>query len=208
MNVKRRTQRERTEATRAALVAAGRTLFTAHGYGAVAMEAVVHEAGLSRGALYHQFGGKRELFAAVAEAVEQETVERIAQLLTGASDPREALLLGVGAWLEACAEPSVLQILLVDAPVVLGWEEYRALGERYGMGIVEAVLGAAVEAGQLPAQPLRPLAHVLTGALEEAALYVARAEDRAQARGEMEAVLRALVEGLLRPLPPVTTDGE
>jgi AcrR family transcriptional regulator len=197
MRVNRRTQRERTDATRAALVAAGRKLFASHGYAHVSAEALVRAAGLSRGALYHQFGGKRELFAAVLEAVEQETVERIAQLLAGVADAREALIAGVDAWLEACADPEVEQIVLVDGPSVLGWEEFRALSMRHGLGVVEAVLGAAVEGGFLPAQPLRPLAHVLGGALDEAALYVARAEDQVAARAEMSRVLRDLVSALL-----------
>lgn len=199
MRVNRRTQRERTEATRAALLAAGRELFGAHGYAQVSAEALVRAAGLSRGALYHQFGGKRELFEAVLEVVEQETVGRIAQLLAGVADAREALLAGVDAWLEACSDPEVEQIVLVDGPSVLGWEAFRALSMRHGLGVVEAVLGAAVEAGMLPEQPLRPLAHVLGGALDEAALYVARAEDQAAARAEMSRVLRDLVGALLRP---------
>lgn len=198
MRVNRRTQRERTDATRAALIAAGRELFAAHGYGHVSAEALVSAAGLSRGALYHQFGGKRELFEAVLEVVEQDTVGRIAQLLAGVADAREALLAGVDAWLEACSDPEVEQIVLVDGPSVLGWEAFRALSMRHGLGVVEAVLGAAVEAGMLPEQPLRPLAHVLGGALDEAALYVARAEDQAAARREMSRVLRDLVGALLR----------
>lgn len=199
MRVNRRTQRERTDATRAALIDAGRELFAAQGYGQVSAEALVRAAGLSRGALYHQFGGKRELFEAVLEVVEQETVGQIAQLLGGVADAREALLAGVDAWLEACSDPEVEQIVLVDGPSVLGWEAFRALSMRHGLGVVEAVLGAAVEAGMLPEQPLRPLAHVLGGALDEAALYVARAEDQAAARAEMSRVLRDLVSALLRP---------
>jgi len=198
MRVNRRTQRERSDATRAALIAAGRELFAAHGYRQVSAEALVRAAGLSRGALYHQFGGKRELFAAVVEVVERETVGRIGQLLAGVADAREALLVGVDAWLEACADPEVEQIVLVDGPAVLGWEEFRALSMNHGLGVVEAVLGAAVEGGFLPAQPLRPLAHVLGGALDEAALYVARAEEPARARAEMSRVLRDLVSALLR----------
>jgi len=198
MNVKRRTQRERTEATRAALLAAARTLFARDGYGAVAMEAVVREAGLSRGALYHQFGGKRELFEAVVEQVEQELVAAIAARLADVSEPRAAFAVGVDAWLDACSAPAVQQIVLVDAPAVLGWQAWRALGLRYGLGVVEAALAGAVDAGLLRDQPLRPLAHVLVGALDEAALYVARADDPAAARAEMRAVLRDVVDGLLR----------
>lgn len=200
MKVNRRTQRERTASTREALLDAARMLFARHGYGKVSMEAVVREAGLSRGALYHQFGSKRDLFEAVLEAVEEETLQRIALLLADVVDPREAFTVGIDAWLEACGEPAVQQIVLIDAPAVLGWQEWRAVGLRYGLGVVEAALAGAVDAGQLRPQPLRPLAHLLVGALDEAALYVARAEEPVNARAEMQAALRDLVNGLLRPL--------
>lgn len=88
------------------------------------------------------------------------------------------------------------RIVLIDAPAVLGWERWRALGQTYGGGLVEAAVAASIEAGRIRPQPVRPLAHVLIGALDEAALYVARADDRASARAEMSAVLRGIVAGL------------
>jgi hypothetical protein len=93
-------------------------------------------------------------------------------------------------------DPELHRIVLLDAPSVLGWERWREIGWRYGMGLTESVLAAAMEAGQLPRQPVRPLAHVLLGALDEAALYVARAPDRGVARAEMSDALARLVEGL------------
>jgi AcrR family transcriptional regulator len=198
MEHKRRTQAERSTATRGALVAAARRLFAERGYAAVGTPEVAAAAGVTRGALYHQFSDKADLFLAVYEQVEQEVTERIGELVVaaGARDPLEALTAGAEAFLEACAEPEINRIALLDAPSVLGWEQWRAVGLKYGLGLTEAILRAAMDAGRIAEQPLRPLAHVLLGALDEAALYVARAEDPVVAREEMRTVLTGILRGL------------
>lgn len=193
-----RTQADRSQATRSALVRAARRLFGRRGYAAVGTEEVVREAGVTRGALYHHFGGKEELLAAVFEQVEADLLERIGERVAaaGAQDPVSALSAGAESMLEAAVDPELHRIVLLDAPSVLGWERWREIGWRYGMGLTESVLAAAMDAGQVPRQPVRPLAHVLLGALDEAALYVARAPDRDAARAEMTAALGRLVDGL------------
>jgi AcrR family transcriptional regulator len=196
-----RTQSERSAATRAALIAAGRELFAERGYAAVGTEEIVQAAGLTRGALYHHFAGKRELFEAVYEQIEGEVSERIAADALGGPDPLEALRAGGRSFLEHCLEPEVQRIVLLDAPAVLGWERWREIGARYGLGLIEAALQAAIDAGQIPPTPVRPLAHVLLGALDEAAMAVARADDPAAATDEMASVLSSLLDGL-RSEPP------
>ena len=195
MNVKRTKHAERSEATRAALVAAARPLFAERGFAGVGTEEIVRAAGVTRGALYHQFRDKQELFAAVFEQVEAEVTQGTAQAAaaSGTTDPLEALRIGAEAWLEACTEPEVRRIVLLDGPAVLGWEHWREIGMRYGLGLVEGALQAAVDAGRLEPQPVRALAHVLIGAIDEAALYVATAEDQAAARAEVGAVLDRLL---------------
>jgi AcrR family transcriptional regulator len=196
MNVKR-TQVERSEATRAALIAAARELFGERGYGAVGTEEIVARAGVTRGALYHQFTDKRDLFRAVLEALEEEVIARLGeQVVAKASSAAEALAATMSAWLDVCEEPDVQRIMLLDAPGVLGWDEWREIGHRYALGEAMGLLEAAMEAGDLARQPVRPLAHVVVGALDEAALYVARAEDRPRARAEMTGVLERLISGL------------
>ena len=195
----KRTQASRSAATRAALVTAARPLFADKGYAAVGTDEVARAAGVTRGALYHQFAGKEELFAAVFEQVEAEISDGIAAgLLAEGGDPARVLHDGIDAWLAVCAEPEVHRIVLIDAPAALGWERWREIGQRYGVGLVEAAVQSLIDAGVLPEQPVRPLAHVLIGALEEAALYAARAEDRETATAEVRAALVALVDGLLR----------
>jgi len=188
----------RSEATRRRLVSAARTLFGARGYAEVGTEEIVRAAGVTRGALYHQFRDKADLFAAVAEEVEAEIAERIAGAAgAGAgADPVGALRSGARLFLDACAEPEVERIILLDAPAVLGWEAWRDLAGRYGLGLVQFGLKAAIEAGAMVPQPVAPLAHVLVGALNESALYVARAEDPDAAREQCVAILDRILHGL------------
>ncbi len=196
MYVKRSRHAERSEATRAALVAAARGLFAERGFGGVGTEEIVRAAGVTRGALYHQFDGKAELFAAVFEQVEAELAQRVARAAAGAADPVSELRAGAELWLDALADPAVRRIALLDAPAVLGFERWREIGLRYSLGLAEGVLRAAMDAGQLPRAPIAPLAHVLIGALDEAALYVATAENPAVARGEVGPVLDRVISGL------------
>jgi AcrR family transcriptional regulator len=198
MEVKRRTQLERSEATRNALVAAARRLFAEHGYANVGTEAIVKAAGVTRGAMYHQFPDKAELFAAVFEAVETDLMGRMAGGIDSTlTEPRAVLEAGVVSWLDACAVPEVQQIVLLDGPVVLGYERWREIGMRFGAGLMETLLQEGMDDGWLISQPVRPLAHVLIGALDEAALFVAQADDPNRARAEVSVSLGLLVEGLL-----------
>lgn len=194
----RRTQAERTAATRARLLAAGRTLFATEGYAGVSTQAIVDAAGVTRGALYHQFGDKAGLFAAVYEDVEAELVTAIVTRI-GTEAPAsqlEAMRLGARLFLEECSAPRVQRIVLIDAPSVLGWAQWREVGLRYGLGVIEAMLGQAIADDAIPDQPTRPTAHVLLGALDEAALFIARADDRDTAREQMFAVCDRLITGI------------
>jgi AcrR family transcriptional regulator len=189
----KRTQAERTAATRAALLAAGRRLFGERGFAAVSTPEIAAEAGVSRGALYHQFADKQALFAAVAEEVEAGVTDRLLARVAGADDP---LGTAVDAWLDLAHELEVRRILLADGPVVLGWDGWRALITRYGLGLTEQLLQAGMDAGALRPQPVRPLASVLAGALNEAAMYVAEAADPVAARAEVRAVLDQVLTGV------------
>ena len=198
MNATRRTQAERSEATRGALVAAARPLFAERGFAGVGTEEIVRAAGVTRGALYHHFDGKRELFEAVYVRIEVELAERIAAgaLEAGASSPLEAMRAGAEMFLDACTGAEVQQIVLLDGPSVLGWDRWREIAAEHGLGLIEATLQAAVDAGAIAAQPVRPLAHVLMGALDEAAMLVARSEDPARTRAEVGRTIDMLLGAL------------
>jgi AcrR family transcriptional regulator len=190
---------QQSEATRAVLIAEGRRLFADRGYAGVGTEEIVRAAGVTRGALYHHFDGKEDLFRAAYEDVERELVERVAAAATAAGDPLEVLHAGVQAFLDACEDPAVQRIALIDAPSVLGWEQWREIGMSYGFGLVHSTLAAAMDAGLIERQPVRALAHLLLGALDEAALLVARADDDGQTRREVGHALARHLNALRPP---------
>jgi AcrR family transcriptional regulator len=193
----RTSQAERSEATRTALLETARRLFAERGYAAVGTEEIVRATGVTRGALYHHFADKRELFEAVYEEVESGLVEQIsATVLTSAEDPLQALHAGAEAFLDACEDPAVQRIALVDAPSVLGWERWREIGMRYGLGLVQATVQAAIDAGQIEQQPVGPLAHLLLGAIDEGAMLIARAQDSGTTRREVGASVGRFIDAL------------
>jgi AcrR family transcriptional regulator len=194
----RRTQAGRSAATRDALVAAGRRLFAEHGFAEVATDTIVAAAGVTRGALYHQFADKTALFDAVLEAVEADIARRLAEeaATAGITDPVEALRHAVRTWLEICVEPEIHRIALIDGPSVLGWTHWRQVCQKHVFGLVQALLALGIELGRIRPLPVGPLAHVFMGAGDEAALYVAEAADRTRARREMIEVLDQLIDGV------------
>lgn len=195
-DAERPSRAERSEATRARLVDAALPLFAERGYGGVAMEQVVAAAGVTRGALYHHFRDKRDLFRAVYEASETEMMRRTIAALTDVDDPWVELVAGVHAWLDACGDPVLRQISLVDAPSVLGWEEWREIGNRHALGLVTAALQGAMDGGALRPADVEPLAHLVLAALAEAAMLVATADDPVATREQVEATVVGLLSGL------------
>jgi AcrR family transcriptional regulator len=200
MNVSRRTQADRSATTRAALIEAGRRLFAEHGFAGVGTEAIVAEAEVSRGALYHHYADKTALFDDVFQVVEGEAAQRLAESAVGDGDgdgdARTVMKRALDAWFEACDDPEVYRILLIDAPSVLGWARFRELCLHHILGLIESLLALGMEDGTFTRQPVRPLAHVLIAAADEAALYIVGSDDRAAAKAEMRAVLGRMFDAL------------
>ncbi|MFF3224301.1 TetR/AcrR family transcriptional regulator [Nocardia suismassiliense] len=198
MNADRRTQAERSASTRGAVVRAARELFGQHGYGAVSTVAVAEAAGVSRGALYHQFSEKRELFEAVFEDLERSLVQVIGTAVAAShsGDPLADLIVGCLAWLQASTAPEVQRIALLDGPAVLGWRRWREIELRHTIGRVENALAGAIAAGRVRPQPVRPLALVIVGALDEAAQYLAHSEDIIADTAAVRSVIEQLISGL------------
>jgi AcrR family transcriptional regulator len=195
MNVKNR-KAERSEQTRGALVEAARGLFSERGYAGVSTEEIVQAAGVTRGALYHHFKDKQDLFVAVVEGVEQEILERVAAAAVAETDPWEQQRVAVGAFLDVCLDPAVQRIVLTDAPSVLGLTAWREIEARYGLALVRAGLQLVMDAGLIEQQPIEPLAHMLLGAMAEGGLLIARAADPALARREVGDSLDRIMRGL------------
>ncbi len=194
----RRTQAERAAETREALIVAARPLFAEHGFSEVALETIVRAAGVTRGALYHHFADKTELFAAVFEHVEGEVAARMGEAIAaaGQTDPLEIMRLGAGFWLDACSDPEVQRIVLVDAPAVLGSSRWSEIGNRYNIGLVRDLLTSAIETGRIPPQPVEATALTMLGAMREATLYIARAQQHEQARQDAGAVMNRFIDAL------------
>ena len=183
------------------MLAAGRALFGEQGFAGTSREEIVERAGVTRGALYHHFAGKEDLFRAVFEEIEHEMTEHLAKVALAAPDPLEALRLGCREFLDVAMAPEVQRIVLVDAPAVLGWGTWRELEARYGLGLVTMGLQAAMDAGVLAPQPLEPLAHMLLASLNEAALLVAGSDDPETTRREVGTVVDHLIDRLATSAP-------
>ena len=188
---------EQAEGTRGALVGAGRALFAERGYAGVGTEEIVAAARVTRGALYYHFEDKRDLFRAVFAEVDTELVQGIAQVALEQADPWDQLVAGCNAFLDSCVEPSIQRIVFLDAPSVLGWREWHDAGEAASaLGVIEVGLNAASEAGILAVDNVPVFAHLVLGALNEAGMFIAHADDPARARREVGESMLHLLEGL------------
>jgi AcrR family transcriptional regulator len=186
---------EHTEATRAALVKVARKEF-ARGFVEVGTEDLAKAARLTRGALYHHYHGKLELFAAVVESLMQELHHEMVQAARGTKDSWKALRRGMQVFLDRSARPEVRQILFVDGPAALGWKRWRELDTKYGLGLLQGALEAAMNAGAIKRRPVKPLAHLLLGALTEAAMMLGHSDAPGELRQSVEESLGALLDGL------------
>lgn len=184
---------EQRARTRRALIDRARELFAARGYADVGLAELVRAAGVTKGALYHQFDGKAELFEVVLGEVAAEVAEAVVSAAGAHDDPWDQFLAGCRAFLVASTHPSVARVALVDGPAVLGWARWRALDEATSGRHLGEAIEALVALGVIAPRPVAPLAHLLNGAMNEAALWLADAPD------ELEAVwkeLAAMLEGL------------
>lgn len=178
--------------TRQTLLRESRRLFAAQGYTAVGLAEIVRAAGVTKGALYHQFDGKADLFRAVLREVQEEVAARVAATGDAQAEPWDQLLAGCRAFLEASADPEVQRIMLVDGPAVLGWAEWRAMDEAGSARHLADALTALVEAGVVAPQPVPPLARLLSGAMNEAALWLATTGNREDLEATWAALERML----------------
>jgi AcrR family transcriptional regulator len=189
----RRTQH--TADTRAGLLKAARRLFARHGYGAVSLDEVCAGARVTKGALYHHFESKQDLFLGVYEQVEEDLLRAGEDAVTDEADFWTQLAAAGRGFLEVCARPDTRQIIL-DAPSVLGWAKARAAEERSALGQLQAGIEAAADAGLLDSSAPAILAHLLFALFHEAGMTVAASLDADAARVEVGAELDRLLLGL------------
>jgi AcrR family transcriptional regulator len=187
------------ETTRLALVAAARRLFGDQGFAATPVDEIVREAGVTKGALYHHFRDKDDLFRAVVEDVKRDVTNVVGAAFLAAaadSDPLGTITEGCLAFIEAHRDRAVQRITILDARAVLDAATRRDLDARYEVAVVRGALRRAMRLGVIDDQPLRPLAHVVAGALAEGCALIADSDDEATAQREVGQVITRLLEGL------------
>jgi AcrR family transcriptional regulator len=183
---------EQADATRATLIAAARRLFARRGYPDVSVDEIVQAARVTKGALYHHFKDKQELFRGVVEQIQATIRERLMAAAALPGDALAQLRAACHAYLDACTEDEVGRIVVLDSPAVLGWEAWCKVNREYGLGFFEERLRAirgndpATEAG----------AQMLLGALNVAGRVIAQADDRSVARSQVGATIDRLIAGV------------
>lgn len=198
---KRDGRKENAATTQLALCAAGRRLFASQGYEATSVGALCSEAGVTSGALYHHYGDKKRLFAAVAENLEGELVELASRThmatLAAGGNGWDGFLAGVDALLTAGIDPGIRRIGLTDAPAVLGAADWQAIRERHGHGaMTKAIQGLQAQALLMPGDPKR-LAWLVLGMVYSAIQTLP--EDPAAidaALADTRVLMRAMLQGL------------
>ena len=195
MDVKTR-KAEQSEATRAALIAAGRELFSTRGYADTATEEIVQKAGVTRGALYHHFKDKTDLFREVVEQIEVEVTAKTGEAALNAGGVWEGIVAAVDRFLDECLDPGIRRVVLIDAPSVLGLTAWRAIERKYGLALIQMALETAMSDGLIARSPVEPLSHIVAGAVNEAALTIGAADDPQQARKDVGEALIRFLEGL------------
>lgn len=191
----RPTQRERSDATVEVLLAAARAFFAADGYAATSLDAVCERAGVTKGALYHHFSGKQQLFSAVYTREQERLTARITAAYLAETDPWQAVFEGGRAYLEASLDPEVQRITLFDAPGALGWEAMRALGVNC-RALTQRGIAHAIREGAIAPRPDGPLTSMIYGGLSESAMAIVRADDPQAALDETLTDLRILFDAL------------
>jgi AcrR family transcriptional regulator len=186
---------EYSEATRRALLESAAAAFVGRGFANASLDEIAASARVTKGALYHHFASKRDLFQAVFEEVESEMIDQIRQASRTETDPWLTFLAGIRAFLGACLQPRYRRIALEEGPAALGWDLWREIDERYALALVRAPLARLMRLGVLRQQPVDLLARVVLAALTEAGMAVAAAKDRKAARAEAEVLLVELLSG-------------
>lgn len=189
------------EATRLELIAAARDLF-ASGYEAASTPAIALKAGVTRGALYHHFKDKRDLFKAVVEQIAEDIVVQINAAATGSQAPTDSIVAGCRAFISACDNAAMRQIFFLDAPAVLGWKTWREIDARYGLGSLKEGLAVCATAGLLEEDQIHSVAHLISGALNEAVFMLAEQPNQSGVRDRIDRSIERMVRGFLTHAAP------
>jgi AcrR family transcriptional regulator len=193
-----RTRREEyAESTYAALLDSAATCFLENGFVATSLDAVAKRARLTKGAIYHHFASKRDLFMAVLEREEARSAQTVTQAGAAAPDAWSGIVAAFDTFLETISDPTYQRLCWVEGPAALGFEDWWACGERYEIGVIRAQLDRAADAGVLVVQDLDMMAHVLFGAVAAGVLAMARSEEPARERERFRATMLDVIKGVV-----------
>jgi len=190
---------ERGKTTRERLLSVGFDLFGTRGYEGASVGAILDEAGLARGAFYHHFATKADLFEAVLDRVIAQIADAAAEAARKFEDPVDQLRAGCSAWLDVALDPAIQRIVFIDGAAVLGWDRYHEIDEAHTLGGVKASMRAIDRTGRIPEGTGEVLAHMVAGAVGEAAKLIVGADDPAAAREAGQTALDTLFDRLFRP---------
>jgi AcrR family transcriptional regulator len=189
-------RREQGQATRDRLVTAASRLFAAQGYDGTSIEAILEEAHVSRGSLYHHFSTKQALFEAVLDSVETRVTHEMMGAVRDAADAVDALRRGCLAWVSLAGDPVVQRIVLIDAPAVLSWQRWREIEEQYGLGLLKGGMLLAAREGRLQAELVDVFAHMVLATMNELALVIVESDDQEEAQRQAERAVNEYISRL------------
>ena len=196
MKKNRRTNAEQSAETIRQLIRVATPLFAQKGFSGVSAEEIVREAQVTRGALYHHFEGKKGLFVAVVQKLQEGVSAEIEKNAMAQSNSWEGFLSGCRTWLRATADPQFRQIVIVDAPAVLGWDTWLEIDGQSGAGVLKSGIQGMIDEGTIAVESAEALAQLLNGALNQAALWISRSEDQQKALTEATLVFESLLTSL------------
>jgi AcrR family transcriptional regulator len=191
---------EQSKVTIEKLVRAATIEFSQKGYAGTSTEAIVRKAGVTRGALYHHFKDKKDLFYAVLQVTQLEIGKHIQEQVDAIEDPWQQLVAGCRAFLQSCTDPAIQQIVVIDAPAVLDWNTFREVDETMtgsGFALLKEGLQELAAARVIKSLSTDALAHLLSGAMDEAAVWIAKSDDKDRALAEAQIALEVLLSGVL-----------
>lgn len=204
VNESKITKTEQSKTTIGKLISVATRVFSQTGYAAASTEEIVRLAGVTRGALYHHFKNKQDLFLAVFKEAQREIGRRIETQAETESDLWGQLIGGCRAFLEACSDPILQQIVVIDAPSVLNWSVYREVDAELpgsGLALLKECLTELIETKVIRPLPVEALAHLLSGAMDEAAVWIAQSSDPKMSLKEAQSTLEALLTSLRLKTP-------
>ena len=187
---------QRSKQTSAQLIAIARKLFSTRGYSDTSLEDIVLKAGMTRGAIYHHFEGKKGVFIAVFENALTEIANRVTLAEKGQRSIWEKFISCTYAFFEACLDSDLQRIVLIDGPAVLGWDVWRRIDEAKTLDILRSHLKELLDRGIIKPLPLEPLTHLISGAVNETVLWIAGSEDPKRAFDEAWSTINAFLESL------------